>query len=98
MRKPCLSAFLLVLSFAFLQTPPAEARWPTIERQMAQDFSRLHPGEARDVIALPPWLRVSWRKAHPETIYSAKDPAGCYPRVLEEVHPWMLGHRNLLSE
>jgi BNR repeat-like domain len=61
-----------------------------------QDFSMLRPGEMRDKIGLPPWLRVWWRKAHPELVYSAKDPSGGYPRVLNEVYEWMLAHQDLL--
>jgi hypothetical protein len=61
-----------------------------------QDFSMLHPGEIRDKIAIPLWLRVYWRKNHPEGIYSANDPTGGYPLVLKEVHQWMLSHQDLL--
>ena len=61
-----------------------------------QDFGILRPGEMRDKIGLPPWLRVWWRKAHPELVYSAKDPTGGYPRVLHEVYEWMLHHQDLL--
>lgn len=61
-----------------------------------QDFEMLRPGEMRDKIGLPAWLRVWWRKAHPELVYSAKDPTGGYPRVLHEVHEWMLHHQDLL--
>jgi hypothetical protein len=61
-----------------------------------QNFEMLRPGEMRDKIGLPAWLRVWWRKAHPELVYSAKDPTGGYPRVLHEVHEWMLAHQDLL--
>lgn len=61
-----------------------------------QDFEMLRPGEKRDKIGLPPWLRVWWRKAHPELVYSAKDPTGGYPRVLHEVYEWMLAHQDLV--
>src|SRR6185436_15409048 len=61
-----------------------------------QDFSLLRPEEAKDKIRIPLWLRVLWRKEHPEMIYSAKDPTGGYPFVLKEVHEWMLSHQDLL--
>ncbi|HEY0514559.1 MAG TPA: hypothetical protein VGH73_21840 [Thermoanaerobaculia bacterium] len=62
-----------------------------------QDFSLLRPEEARDRIRVPLWLRVLWRRAHPEMVYSAKDPTGGYPLALEEVHEWVLAHPDLVS-
>ena len=46
----------------------------------------------RDEVRVPPWLRVHWRKAHPEMKYDAADPTGGYPFVLKEVHEWMREH------
>jgi hypothetical protein len=68
-----------------------------LERLIAanQDFSLLRPEEAKDHLRIPLWLRVIWRKAHPEATYSPKDPTGGYPLVLNEVHEWMLSHQNL---
>ncbi len=63
-----------------------------------QDFSTLRPEEADDSIGLPPWLRVHWRKTHPEGKYSANDKSGGYPRVLQRTHAWMLSHQSLKSE
>ena len=63
-----------------------------------QDFSMLRPEEADDTIGLPPWLRVQWRKAHPEGKYSANDKSGGYPRVLQRTHTWMVSHQSLKSE
>jgi len=60
-----------------------------------QDFSMLRPDEANDLIGLPPWLRVLWRKTHPEATYSADDPTGGYPRVAHEVLEWMIHHQDL---
>lgn len=60
-----------------------------------QDFHTLRPEEASDTLGLPPWLRVHWRKAHPEGNYSGKDPTGGYPRVLRRMHSWMLSHPDL---
>ncbi len=62
-----------------------------------QDFDMLRPGEMNDKIGIPAWLRVMWRKAHPELTYAADDPTGGYPRVLHEVHEWMLHHQDLLE-
>jgi len=62
-----------------------------------QDFQMLRPEEARDAVGLPPWVRVYWRKAHPEGQYSASDPSGGYPRALRRLYIWMLSHQNLRS-
>ena len=61
-----------------------------------QDFSVLRPEEAKDAIRIPLWLRVLWRRAHPEMVYSASDPTGGYPFVLKEVHEWMVTHQSLV--
>jgi hypothetical protein len=68
-----------------------------LERLVAanQDFSLLRATEAKDQLRIPLWLRVIWRKAHPEETYSAQDPTGGYPLVLNEVHEWMLSHQDL---
>jgi hypothetical protein len=63
-----------------------------------QDFHLLHEHEADDKLGFPPWLRVYWRKAHPEAQYKADDPSGGYPRVLKQIHAWMLAHQNLETE
>src|SRR5262245_51444035 len=60
-----------------------------------QDFSLLRPDEAYDKIRVPPWLRVVWRKAHPDMEYSPLDPTGSYPLVLKEVAEWMETHPDL---
>jgi hypothetical protein len=60
-----------------------------------QDFQMLRPDERRDHRGLPPWLRVYWRKGHPELVYSASDPTGGYPYVLKEILEWMVSHQEL---
>ncbi len=60
-----------------------------------QDFSLLRPEEARDKLPFPLWLRVLWRRAHPEGTYPANDPTGGYPLILKEVYEWMLAHPDL---
>jgi hypothetical protein len=71
--------------------PPGSALERYIEDN--QDFTLLEPREARDAIRIPAWLRVQWRKAHPEMKYDAADPTGGYPYVLKEVHEWMRAHQ-----
>jgi hypothetical protein len=61
-----------------------------------QDFSILDSREATDKIRVPPWLRVIWRRAHPEMVYKADDPTGGYPFVLKEAHEWMEHHQDLI--
>jgi hypothetical protein len=114
MRKRCLIVLLLPVlagaaGNAFAAEPP---RWPSLQRQLAQDrvapgsalaklvaenqdFHLLRPEEARDNLPVPPWLRVLWRKRHPETESSPNDRAGGYPHVLKEIHEWMLHHQDL---
>jgi hypothetical protein len=58
-----------------------------------QDFSLLRAEELSDRSdrtdrsQVPLWLRVYWRKAHPEM--------EVYPLVLKEVHEWMASHPDL---
>jgi hypothetical protein len=61
-----------------------------------QDFQMLRAEEAHDKIPVPLWLRVYWRKAHPEVNYSASDPTGGYPHVLKEIAEWMALHQELV--
>src|SRR4051794_27871751 len=63
--------------------------------QQNQDFHLLRPEEATDQIGLPLWLRVHWRKQHPELEYGADNPTGGYPRALKNLHAWMLTHQDL---
>jgi hypothetical protein len=60
-----------------------------------QDFGLLRPEESQDTRRLPLWLRVLWRKNHPNDLYSPTDPTGGYPLVLHEVWEWMLTHQDL---
>src|SRR2546425_1149243 len=43
-----------------------------------QDFSLLRPEEATDDLDLPLWIRVYWRRLHPELEFPAGDPTGGY--------------------
>jgi hypothetical protein len=62
-----------------------------------QDFGMLRAEEANDKIPVPLWLRVHWRKNHPEGNYSASDPTGGYPLVLKEMAEWMRLHQDLVA-
>jgi len=60
-----------------------------------QDFRMLAPEEARDAFSVPLWLRVYWRKAHPEIRLPRRNPAPSYPLALKDIHEWMLTHPDL---
>src|SRR5436305_8712201 len=92
----------------------ANAKLPTLDEQLKkahvkngsaleklirdnQDFSKLKNKDAADTI-VPPWLKVYWRKGHPEANYdNDNDPSGGYPLVLKEVLEWMMSHQDLKS-
>jgi hypothetical protein len=63
-----------------------------------QDFSVLRAAETHDRLPVPLWLRVWWRKAHPDSEYLATDATGGYPLALQEVYEWMLTHPDLKGE
>jgi hypothetical protein len=79
---------------------PRSARGSALERLIRdnQDFHLLRPEEATDRIGVPPWLRVYFRKGHPELDYRAGDPTGGYPLLLRNVYSWMLSHPDLKPE
>src|SRR6185295_16296921 len=60
-----------------------------------QQFQLLRPEEAHDKVGVPPWLRVLWRKQHPEADYAADNPMGGYPLMIREVHEWLVEHPDL---
>lgn len=60
-----------------------------------QDFNLLQPEEARDDAGIPLWLRVFWRKNHPDVQHSTVNPGAGYPDVLYTIHAWMLSHPGL---
>ena len=61
-----------------------------------QDFSLLNAAEAADDLGFPPWLRVYWRKSHPEVDLSGPQPG--YPLLLARIHEWMVRHPNSLGD
>jgi hypothetical protein len=60
-----------------------------------QDFSMLRSEEAHDKLRLPSWLRVHWRKNHPDYNYIPGDPTGGYPLALRDMYIWMKLHPDL---
>jgi hypothetical protein len=83
-----------------LESQMAKARVPAgspLAKLIAsnQEFQLLRPEESRDKIAVPPWLRVLWRKQHPQMGYTTNDGTGGYPLVLKEVYEWMVYHPDL---
>jgi len=60
-----------------------------------QDFDLLNPEEAHDKLRLPPWLRVYWKKQHPEIRPAPSDPTRGYPLALRDIYNWMLEHQDL---
>jgi hypothetical protein len=58
-----------------------------------QELEMLRPEEATDKVRLPPWIRIAWRKRHPEAQYTG--PSGGYPLVLENIYEWALTHQDL---
>lgn len=90
--------------------PPGPPSWPSLTEQLRgvepgsavdklirdnQEIWMLQPGEAGDGFAAPPWLRVWWRKHHPEIDFPPDQPLAGYPRVLLEIHEWMMLHQDL---
>jgi hypothetical protein len=55
-----------------------------------QDFNLLRPEEAHDDFPIPPWLRVLWRKQHPDVQMPATNPGAAYPEVLSQLHRRMV--------
>ena len=50
-----------------------------------QEFELLAPDEFEDKFSYPLWLRVWWRKQHPEVQLPAENPGGAYPEVLSQL-------------
>ena len=103
---------LSVVLFVAATSASAAPKFPTLGEQLKaakvkpgsaleklikenQDFEKLKDKDATDKI-VPPWLKVYWRKGHPEGKYdNANDPTGGYPHVLKEVLEWMMTHQDL---
>jgi hypothetical protein len=63
-----------------------------------QDFSLLRPEELHDRIRIPLWLRVQFRKRHPESVAAPGDPTGGYPLALRDLYNWMIEHQDLPAQ
>jgi len=61
-----------------------------------QETHLLRPEESEDDgIDLPLWLRVHYRKNHPEVPPAPAGAVGDYPEALENLHEWMKSHQDL---
>ena len=63
-----------------------------------QDFSILYPKEANDRLRIPLWLRVQFRKNHPELTFKPNDPSGGYPLALRDLYNWMVANQDLVAQ
>jgi hypothetical protein len=107
-----IALILICLPVASRAATSADARWPSLEAQLAsdrapagsalarliaenQEVQLLRPEEAHDKMGLPAWLRVLWRKQHPDGEFLASDPTGGYPLILKELHEWIVAHPDL---
>lgn len=64
-----------------------------------QDIDLLRPEESEDDnIGVPLWLRVHYRKNHPELAPAPAGAVGDYPEALENLHEWMKAHQDLGRE
>ncbi len=59
-----------------------------------QDFDVLNAAELDDEHSLPLWLRVLWRKQHPEVTMPETNPGAAYPEVLSQIHKRMVAEPN----
>jgi hypothetical protein len=66
---------------------PVGSRLEQLIRQN-QELELLHPSEANDGLPFPPWLRIRWRKAHPDDYQPGALVA--YPLMLERVREWLI--------
>ena len=57
-----------------------------------QDFDVLRPEEVDDDYPVPLWLRVVWRKQHPDVQLPSKNPGAAYPEVLSQLYKRMVAN------
>ena len=60
-----------------------------------QDFHLLQPEEAHDDAGIPLWLRVYWRKNHPDIQHPTVNPGAGYPDILYDILARMLANPDL---
>jgi Bacterial pre-peptidase C-terminal domain len=112
--KKTLTLLAVIFLFSTVAQAASNKKFPTLDEQLKgahakkgsaleklirdnQDFTKLKDKDADDKI-VPPWLKVYWRKGHPEANYDNDvDPTGGYPLVLKEVFEWMVTHQDLKS-
>lgn len=70
---------------------PKGSRLETLIREN-QNFELLAPSEMDDDYPLPLWLRVLWRKQHPEIEMPEKNPGAAYPEVLSQILKRMIAN------
>ena len=73
---------------------PSGSRLEAVIREN-QNFEILHPDELDDDYPLPLWLRVFWRKNHPDVQMPDKNPGAAYPEVLSQVYRRMVANPNV---
>lgn len=57
-----------------------------------QDFEMLDASEMDDEYSPPLWLRVAYRKQHPEIAFPEKNPGAVYPEVLSQIYRRMMAN------
>ncbi len=110
-RSLSLIVVLFLMVTAMAPIAQGKAKFPSLDEQLKnakakpgskldklirdnQDFSKLKDKDAYDSI-VPPWLKVHYRKNHPEVNYdNDNDPTGGYPLVLKEILEWMMTHQD----
>jgi hypothetical protein len=75
------------------KAPKGSALEKTIREN--QNFEGLAPEELADNYPIPLWLRVAWRKQHPEIPMPAKNPGAAYPEVLSQIYKRMVANPNI---
>ena len=60
-----------------------------------QEFELLESEELSDGYDLPPWLRVLWRKSHPDFRPAAGKPGEAYPDILYTIYARMVANPDL---
>lgn len=63
-----------------------------------QNFDLLLPEEIQDDYGHPLWLRVYWRKQHPEISMPEKNPGAAYPEILSQIYKRMIANPSLKWE